>query len=230
MCRLYASLGPTSPPPQELIDFGALCTTGCAGPHADGWGLVAYDASGRPSTVVKSLAPAASDPLLPQTARALEGRPLVVAHLRKRSNGGVVIENNHPFVHGRWTFAHNGTIHDPYAQKMAPGLGLNDSRALVLRMQETLDDDPLEALRGAIHEVRAGGFDYTSITTVLTDGARLFVTRDARTREDYYTMRYRVESGRVVFCQEPLGRGEWTDLPNGHVAIARAGAIEVLAL
>lgn len=33
-----------------------------------------------------------------------------VAHVRRATVGGTSIENTHPFDHGRWIFAHNGTI------------------------------------------------------------------------------------------------------------------------
>jgi len=34
----------------------------------------------------------------------------VVAHVRRATVGGVSIENTHPFHHGKWIFAHNGTV------------------------------------------------------------------------------------------------------------------------
>jgi hypothetical protein len=35
----------------------------------------------------------------------------VLAHLRLASVGSVKLDNAHPFTHGRWAFAHNGTLH-----------------------------------------------------------------------------------------------------------------------
>jgi glutamine amidotransferase len=34
----------------------------------------------------------------------------VVAHVRRATVGGTSIENTHPFHHGKWIFAHNGTV------------------------------------------------------------------------------------------------------------------------
>ena len=34
----------------------------------------------------------------------------VIAHVRRATVGPPGIENTHPFVHGRWLFAHNGTV------------------------------------------------------------------------------------------------------------------------
>lgn len=34
----------------------------------------------------------------------------VVAHVRQATVGAIAIENTHPFSHGRWIFAHNGSI------------------------------------------------------------------------------------------------------------------------
>jgi glutamine amidotransferase len=36
--------------------------------------------------------------------------PTVLAHLRRATVGRVALENTHPFCHGSWVFAHNGTL------------------------------------------------------------------------------------------------------------------------
>lgn len=36
----------------------------------------------------------------------------VVAHVRQATVGAIALENTHPFSHGRWIFAHNGSIRD----------------------------------------------------------------------------------------------------------------------
>lgn len=36
----------------------------------------------------------------------------VIAHVRRATVGPPGLENTHPFVHGRWAFAHNGTLPD----------------------------------------------------------------------------------------------------------------------
>ncbi len=58
---------------------------------------------------VRSPRPAAQDPLYRQLAESLQARTLV-AHVRQASMGNVAERNCHPFVYGRWMFAHNGTV------------------------------------------------------------------------------------------------------------------------
>lgn len=76
--------------------------------HKDGWGIAAYGAEQLP-TVAHGVAPAHSDPEFQRVSSLVSSRT-VVAHLRLASVGPVEIRNAHPFLHGRWSFVHNGTI------------------------------------------------------------------------------------------------------------------------
>jgi glutamine amidotransferase len=75
--------------------------------HPSGWGI-GYYANGEPVRV-RSVRPAAEDPLYREAARAAVGTT-IVGHVRQASVGGVSEANTHPFAHGRWLFAHNGTV------------------------------------------------------------------------------------------------------------------------
>ena len=76
--------------------------------HPDGWGIAAYDAAGMP-TLTFSLQPAHADGTFDLAASQLYVKT-VIAHVRLASVGGVHLGNAHPFRHGRWCFAHNGTV------------------------------------------------------------------------------------------------------------------------
>jgi len=113
MCRLLAYWGKTS---CELYDFlvaapnSLLKQSRCdnsARPNADGWG-VCYFRDGEPA-LVKDPLPAFEDPLFVKTARSLRSN-LVLAHVRRLSQGPVCKENTHPFVKDGWAFMHNGNI------------------------------------------------------------------------------------------------------------------------
>lgn len=231
MCRMYASLGPTGPPMDEVLAFRGLCERGCGGPHDDGWGMVGYRDPGAPHLLGKSLEPASRDKAYELAAGRAADFPVVVAHLRKASVGGKVLDNTHPFTLGPWAFAHNGTIRGDYAAKVGQP-GWNDSRALFARVHEHLGAgaDPVRALRGAVREVQERGFPYTSITALLTDGARLFGLREVRERHDEYELHWQRRGDRVVLCQEPLLDGAWEAVPNGHVAVVGHGEVAVVAV
>jgi predicted glutamine amidotransferase len=76
----------------------------------DGTGLGYYDEHDRPVVDKQPLA-AYEDQLFAQEAREVSSRTFV-AHVRYASNGGVALENTHPFEQAGRLFAHNGVIGD----------------------------------------------------------------------------------------------------------------------
>ncbi len=76
--------------------------------HPDGWGIAYYPPHGDP-TVAHGVGAAHSDPEFERVSQFVTSHA-VVAHVRLASVGGVHLKNAHPFVHGRWSFAHNGTL------------------------------------------------------------------------------------------------------------------------
>ena len=75
----------------------------------DGWGIASWQDSGLP-LVARGLGAAHLDPEFERVSSAVQARA-VLAHLRLASVGSVKLDNAHPFTHGRWAFAHNGTLH-----------------------------------------------------------------------------------------------------------------------
>ena len=75
--------------------------------NADGWGIAHWNPSG--FTVDKSTNPAFADARFVETASSIASNA-VIAHVRAATVGCVGDENTHPFRHGPWAFAHNGTI------------------------------------------------------------------------------------------------------------------------
>jgi glutamine amidotransferase len=73
----------------------------------DGLGIASYD-TGAPE-VAHGLGPAHCDPEFERVSGLLSSHA-VLAHVRKASVGRVHLDNAHPFLHGTWAFAHNGTI------------------------------------------------------------------------------------------------------------------------
>lgn len=107
MCRLFGQHArPGEDPCEPLCSAtNALRLQSHAHPH--GWGIGWWE-RGRPR-VRRGLLPAHEDAGF--VAAAFEARSRVlVAHVRDASVGPVAEENTHPFAHGRWLFAHNGTV------------------------------------------------------------------------------------------------------------------------
>jgi glutamine amidotransferase len=75
--------------------------------NADGWGIASWQDAG--PEVISNNAPAFADRLFAQAATAVSSNA-VIAHVRAATVGRVAEQNTHPFTHGPWAFAHNGTI------------------------------------------------------------------------------------------------------------------------
>ncbi len=73
----------------------------------DGWGIAEWR-SGLP-LVTKNTLPAFADHQFADVASNVRSRA-VIAHVRTATVGRVAQENTHPFDHGPWVFAHNGSI------------------------------------------------------------------------------------------------------------------------
>lgn len=121
--------------------------------HPDGWGLAIFGSSG--AVVHKQPLRAGGDPRFHEVAGAASSSTLL-CHIRKATLGGLALENCHPFRHGRWVFAHNGTcygfagIRDRLLASIRPSLrqciaGQTDSEVLFYLLLSGLDADALEA-------------------------------------------------------------------------------------
>ncbi len=75
--------------------------------HGHGWGVADYP-DGQPM-IEKQVWAAFEGEHFSRKAARVYART-VVAHVRRATVGGTSIENTHPFNHGRWIFAHNGTV------------------------------------------------------------------------------------------------------------------------
>jgi glutamine amidotransferase len=75
--------------------------------HQDGWGIGYFH--GGDAYVLKSQEGAAENDSFRRASARLASNTFVV-HVRRATVGGVSPNNVHPFRHGRWVFAHNGTL------------------------------------------------------------------------------------------------------------------------
>jgi predicted glutamine amidotransferase len=109
--------------------------------HADGWGIAFFEGSGLRHFVDHQ--PAFASPVAELIRRYPIKSRNVIAHIRKATQGEVLLENCHPFVRelwGRyWVFAHNGDLKDfhPRLHASFRPVGATDSeRAFCWIMQE----------------------------------------------------------------------------------------------
>lgn len=113
MCQL---LGMNCNSPTDIcFSFtGFQARGGITADHTDGWGIAFFEGKG----VRLFLDPQASvqSPIADLVRRYPIHSKNVIAHIRKATEGGVGLENTHPFrreLWGQnWVFAHNGTLKD----------------------------------------------------------------------------------------------------------------------
>jgi len=83
--------------------------------HGHGWGI-AENPNGVPFVEKQAWAAHDGEQFTKSAARVYART--VIAHVRRATVGPPAIENTHPFVHGRWLFAHNGTVPNFEAVRM----------------------------------------------------------------------------------------------------------------
>ena len=183
MCEL---LGMECNVPTDIVfSFSGLASRGGkCGPHGDGWGLALYD--GRVARMFLEPEPAASSPL----AKFVREHPiktlLAIAHVRRKTRGGIGLANTHPFVRELWgrhfVFAHNGTVKRAQRLKLARfrPIGDTDSEhafcSLLGALEHEFRDYPRTTgdLAAAVaHHARRIGGDGT-FNMLLGDGSQLF--------------------------------------------------------
>lgn len=239
MCRWAAYSGApifleeiVSRPGHSLI-HQSHCATQChTAINADGFGIAWYDARPEPG-LYRDVMPAWSDPNLKSLVAQVKSG-LFLAHVRASTGTATSRNNCHPFVHGRWSFMHNGQVggYDQFrrdADMMIPDSlyphrkGATDSEALFLAaIAEGLDSDPRGALeRAAAKFIRLaqakGALPWLRLTAALSDGQRLYAVRYA-TDDKAPTLYHRWSDSRqgIAVVSEPLEdeEGGWAEVPS----------------
>jgi glutamine amidotransferase len=166
--------------------------------HGHGWGVADYP-DGMPIIERQTWAAYHGEHFARKAASVYAHT--VVAHVRRATVGEPSIENTHPFSHGRWIFAHNGTIRnfDKVRDLMLGSLdftqrnaihGTTDSEHvfhyLLSLWSKAPEVDLLKTVRTGLRQViewsRMVDPDAApSLNIVLTDGDRMVGSRLGRT-------------------------------------------------
>jgi len=240
MCRWAAYSGApifleeiVSRPGHSLI-HQSHCATQCRTTiNADGFGVAWYGERPEPG-LYRDVMPAWSDPNLKSLVAQVKSG-LFLAHVRASTGTATSRNNCHPFVHGGWSFMHNGQIGGfeamrRQAEMMIPDTlypnrkGATDSEAIFLvALAEGLEADPKAALERTAARFIAlaqekGCAPWLRLTAALSDGQRLYAVRYAT--DDYApTLYHRWSETRrgMAVVSEPLedDEGDWTEVPAG---------------
>ncbi|GLS85067.1 class II glutamine amidotransferase [Cypionkella aquatica] len=254
MCRWAAYAGAPifleeiiSRPGHSLIHQSHGATQCHSSINADGFGVAWYGDRPEPG-LYRDVLPAWSDPNLRSlTAQVKSG--LFLAHVRASTGTATSRNNCHPFVHGVWSFMHNGQVggYDHFrrdADMMIPDTlyaarkGATDSEALFLvALAEGLDSDPRAALERAsarfIALARAkGAAPHLRMTAALSDGKRLYAVRyatDDAAPSLYY--RWSDTRGGMAVVSEPLEaeEGGWNQIASNTFCTFDGAKVQVEA-
>lgn len=167
-------------------------------PNAQGWGLAAQS-EGVPFVEKQAWAAYHGEHFKRAAARVYS--KTVIAHVRRATVGPPAIENTHPFVHGIWLFAHNGTVpnFDQVRERLIDKLdplhrseihGSTDSEHVFRYLMTLWEHDPelslLETLRVGLERVvgwcrEVAPERRVSLNVLWTDGERMVGSRLNRT-------------------------------------------------
>lgn len=252
MCRWAAYRGDAlfiedlvSSPAHSLITQSHSAVEARSATNGDGFGMAWYGERDTPG-LYRDILPAWSDCNLISLARQIRS-PLFLAHVRAATSGGTRRDNCHPFVHGRWSFMHNGQVEHfdrlrrPLEIMLPDDLylarnGTTDSELIfLLAFQFGLESAPLLAFRETIAFIErlAIHLDLTPdvrFTSAFSDGKSLYAVRYA-TGDVAPTLYAAPMGGDGGYClvSEPLddNRQNWMAIPNGSAVVIGPDGLEV---
>jgi glutamine amidotransferase len=252
MCRWAAYRGDAmfiedivSSPAHSLIAQSHSAIEARTATNGDGFGIAWYGDRETPG-LYRDILPAWSDCNLRSLANQIRS-PLFLAHVRAATSGGTRRDNCHPFVHGRWSFMHNGQIEgfeqlrrpletmlpdDLYCKRQ----GTTDSELIfLLAFHFGLDSEPLFAFRETIAfverlAIHLGVKADVRFTSAFSDGRNLYAVRYAtgETAPTLYAAPMGAEGG-YCLVSEPLddNRQNWMEIPNGSAVVIGPDGLDV---
>ncbi|MGD8258649.1 MAG: class II glutamine amidotransferase [Desulfobacterales bacterium] len=239
MCRLLGIYGHVDFWKELSMGFRQLADTGRIPPekyqtpgHKDGWGITMSNSEKSAMTaVMRQLGSANDSSCYREAFESIETQPhVVMCHLRKASdNIPITLANTHPFCWREWALIHNGTVFNAEFLPRDPSLPITSDRSdteyLFYYLMTQISDkntgkNRLEIITNA---VRAINVDFTSTNCLLSNGNELFVIRNYRKWDDYYSLYYYALPAGVIVCSEPLpsqylSPERWQLLDNNIVA------------
>ena len=255
MCRLLAYLGPPIPlaqiltdPDHSLVEQSYQPKEMTAGVvNADGFGMAWYDKRQEAPYTYRNTCPIWSDVNLASLGAYVEsGRML--AYVRSATPGqGLDMANTQPFVHGQWSFVHNGFIDgfdntDGIALRRAIGERLDDEiwarrqgetdsgYLFAWLMQHLVHGPPETEIAAALREFdrefdKLPGLTRVGMNFLMCDGAQTYVVRHARGFDCaslYLLADSPLFAGATLVASEPLFEADWQPLPPNSLTILSA--------
>lgn len=243
MCRLmgYVSSQPETfadAAGKNLPEFIELSSI-----HCDGWGISTLDSGSNAPELSRAPEKALdSKTFLDVLSNSKTDGALL--HLRWATSGIPVGENNtHPFVHGGYTFIHNGAIYPKNSldEFIAEDLkskiqGDTDSeRYFYYLLTEIRKHGLVEGIRSAVRKMRE--LDFSSVNAMLLSENE-FITiceHDPNRKPDwavdgYYELFYKKSASDVVVASSGWDQDGWIEIPNHHILQVDRASLDINVL
>jgi glutamine amidotransferase len=176
--------------------------------HGDGFGIAFFE--DKACRLLIDNQPAAISPI----AELIKSYPIksknVIAHIRKATQGVVLLENCHPFMRelwGRhWIFAHNGDLldYDPFLSGVYQPVGDTDSERAFCAILQSLrkrfpgSQPPLDELFHTLEEITRDGSRHGVFNYLLSNGQALFA--HCSTNLYYIVRQWPFSTARLIDC------------------------------
>ncbi len=188
--------------------------------HDSGWGAAVYPRAEGEEPALARFAQAAFEDEHFIAATAQEGRIFNV-HVRRATLGGLTLANTHPFVHGAWSYSHNGTVIDYPALRepgVEPAVGDTDSEQVFNFLLARLDPgDVVGSLRRTFTEVidRSG---FSGLNCLLSDGKLLYAYKLG-----IFDLNWLARPGELLVASERITDESWQAVDNDVLLILDPG-------
>ncbi len=231
-------------PTHSLVAQSHHARHGLTATNGDGFGIAWYGERAEPG-LYREILPAWSDCNLKSLARQIRS-PLFLAHVRASTIGATQRANCHPFVHGRWSFMHNGHVgafarlerrlENRLCERLyAERAGSTDSELLfLLAVQCGLTSDPRGAFEQAVRMVaeeaaRAGVETLVRLTAAFSDGVTLHAIRYATDGKAPSLFMRTCARGGCRLVSEPLDDegSQWQPVPEASFVTAGDDGVRV---
>ncbi|KVC63077.1 class II glutamine amidotransferase [Burkholderia ubonensis] len=226
MCQLLG-MNCAAPTDVTFSFTGFAARGGLTDHHADGWGIAFFE--DKACRLFIDHQASATSPIAEMVKRYPIKSKNTIAHIRKATQGHILLENSHPFMRelwGRhWIFAHNGDLQD-YAPDMEGSVyhpvGTTDSeRAFCVLMQGLREafpgaQPPLPELFKRVGELTRGITDHGVFNFLMSNGQALFA--HCSTRLHYIVRRWPFSTAHLVDEDLSIDFAKYTT-PEDRVAV-----------
>jgi predicted glutamine amidotransferase len=225
MCQLLG-MNCAAPTDVTFSFTGFAARGGITDHHADGWGIAFFE--DKACRLFIDHQSSATSPIAEMVKRYPIKSKNTIAHIRKATQGHILLENCHPFMRelwGRhWIFAHNGDLNDyrPDISGVYQPVGTTDSELAFCALLQGLRrafpgaQPPLQELFDALTALTRDVTDYGVFNFLMSNGQALFA--HCSTHLHYIVRRWPFSTAHLIDADMSIDFAQYTT-PEDRVAV-----------